>query len=396
MDYSKPVRDPFGAFSPSMREIGEEMTAVENTEIGAFSLGVEEEYFLIDSVTGEVAHEVPESLFEEASAATEGRIEHELLRSQAETVTRPCTSLRQIRSELRFTRSVLSSVSARHGLAIAAAGTHPTAAWRGAVNNTDERYERVMGDLQMIGERNMLCGMHVHVALPDPDRRVEVMRRVLPFLPLFIALATSSPFWTSRATGLKGYRLAAYDELPRTGLPELFDGVEDYDAYCAALIAADAIPDPSHLWWAIRPSLKFPTLELRAPDSCTRLDDAVAIAALYRTLIRHLYFDPRCNEDVGSLHRALAVENKWRAQRFGVQASFATLDGPQTVAEFLDKVIALTADDAKQLRCTTEIRHCRAIVATGTSADRQIEIFEKEGALLPVIRWIAETTSKVV
>ena len=379
-------------YDEAMRELSGE------AESGAFSLGVEEEYFLVDIATGQVSHDTPESLFKEASRRTEGRTEHEFLRAQAESVTRPCESLEQIRSELLFARRELSQVAARHGLAIAAAGTHPTAIWRGAASSDHERYDRVMNELQMIGERNMLCGMHVHVSLPDPNRRVEVMRRFLPFLPLFIALAASSPFWTSRLTGLKGYRLAAYNELPRTGLPELFQGPEDYQAYCAALVAAGAIPDASHLWWAIRPSHKFPTLELRAPDSCTRLDDAVAIAALYRALIRHLYLDPGCNQDVDAVARAVAVENKWRAQRYGVQGSFATKEGPLTVGQFLDKLIALTAEDAQALGCANEILHCRSIVAGGSSADRQIGIYRQAGgdespeALKKVVDWIVTET----
>lgn len=375
-------------YSEAIRELRDEGSA--------FSLGVEEEYFLVDAATGEVVFEAPESLFEEARAETEGRIEHEFLRAQAEAVTRPCTTLEQVRTELRFARKTLAEVAARHGIAIAAAGTHPTAAWRGAVYSDDERYDRVMSELQMIGERNMLCGMHVHVALPDPTRRVEVMRRFLPFLPLFIALAASSPFWMSRPTGLKGYRLAAYNELPRTGLPDLFYQAEDYDAYCAALIEAGAIPDPSHLWWAIRPSHKYPTLELRAPDTCTRLDDSVALAALYRALIRHLYLDPDCNADTDTVARAVAVENKWRAQRYGVQGSFATRDGPLSVADFLEQAITLVSEDAELLDCVDEIGHCRAIVARGSSADRQMEIYRQDG-LPAVIDWIvAETTAGVL
>ncbi len=385
-----------------MHELRDEIEAANNLDTGTFSLGVEEEYFLVDSETGRISNETPEALFEEAFAGTDGRIEHELLRSQAEAVTRPCSSLRQVLAELRFSRSVLSAVAAGHRLSLVASGTHPTARWRGAVHSDEERYDRVMTELQMIGERNMLCGMHVHVSLPDATRRIEVMRRILPYLPLFIALSTSSPFWYGRATGLKGYRLAAYDELPRTGLPELFQGMEDYDAYCMALAQAGAIPDPSHLWWAIRPSHKYPTLELRAPDVCTRIEDGVAIAALYRVLVRHLYNDPDCNADVDVVGRALAVENKWRAQRFGVQGSFATKDGPLTVSEFLDKAIVLTGEDAKLLGCTEEIAHCREIIQQGTSADAQLNIFQAESqtagegaAFAKVIGWLAETTKRV-
>ena len=402
MGYSDSIGRHLDVFSSSMQELRDEIEAADNADTGTFSLGVEEEYFLVDAETGQVSHDAPEALFEDAFAGTDGRIEHELLRSQAEAVTRPCSSLRQVRAELRFSRSVLSTVAARHGLALVAAGTHPTATWRGAVHSDEERYDRVMNELQMIGERNMLCGMHVHVSLPDPTRRIEVMRRILPYLPLFVALSTSSPFWYGRATGLKGYRLAAYDELPRTGLPELFADNDDYDAYVTALSQTGAIPDASHLWWAIRPSHKYPTLELRAPDSCTHIEDAVAIAALYRVLVRHLYNNPDCNADMDAVGRALAVENKWRAQRFGVQGSFATKEGPLTVGEFLDKAIALTEEDAKLLGCAAEISHCREIVAQGTSADAQLKIFQaenqaagEEAAFAKVVGWIAQNTSEV-
>ena len=215
-------------------------------------------------------------------------------------------------------------IAAEYGLAILAAGTHPTALWTAAVQTAEERYDVVMDDLQMIGQRDMLCGMHVHVELPDPDGSVDVMFRMLPYLPLFLALSTSSPFWQSRRTGLKGYRLAAYDELPRTGVPELFRTKKEFDAYIGALVRAGVMEDSSYVWWAIRPSLKHPTLELRAPDCCTLLDDSLAIAALYRTLARHLYRNPQRNEDLDAVGRAIVVENKWRAQRYGVHGTFVT------------------------------------------------------------------------
>lgn len=395
MGYNEAISAHLAAFSRTMRDLRDEIEAGERLESGSFSIGIEEEYFLVDAGTLEISVKTPEALFEEAFAATEGRVEREMLQAQAETVTRPCSSLSQARAELRFTRSVLSSVAGSHGLALLGAGTHPTATWRDTVQTEKDRYDKVMADLQMIGERNMLCGMHVHVSLPDPTRRVDVMRRIIPYLPLFIALSTSSPFWQGRATGLRGYRLAAYDELPRTGLPELFRDQGEFDAYCGALIQAGAIPDASHLWWTIRPSLKYPTLELRAADSCTRVEDALAIAALYRVLVRHLYLDPACNADIDPVWRAIAVENKWRAQRYGVHGTFATPDGPLTVAEFLDRAIALTEEDARLLGCAGEIAHCRKLVGQGTSADAQIALYQVDGRLDPVLAWLAETTRKV-
>ena len=265
--------------------------------------------------------------------------------------------------------------------------------------NVSTRYDAVMHDLQMIGQRDLLCGLHVHVALPDSDRRIDVMYRMLPYLPLLLALSTSSPFWQSRRTGLKGYRLAAYDELPRSGVPELLRTREDFDAYVAALVQAGVIEDSSFIWWAIRPSLDNPTLELRAPDSCTLVEDSIAIAALYRTLSRYLYVNRWRNSDLNAVSRALIVENKWRAQRYGVHGTFVTEGGALTVAEMLDQVIEETAADAAALGCAGEIDRCRAIAGAGTSADAQLAVFEAQGvgasreiALRAVADWVAAAT----
>ncbi len=270
--------------------------------------------------------------------------------------------------------------------------------WREAVQSPKDRYADVMDALQMIGQRNMLCGMHVHVEFPDPARRVDVMTRMLPYVPLFIALSASSPFWQGHATGLKGYRLAAYDELPRTGLPELFRNNAEYDAYVDAMVLSGAMQDASHLWWAVRPSLKYPTLELRAPDCCTRLDDSLALASLYRSLARFLYGHPEHNAEMDVVDRAIAVENKWRAQRYGAQGTFVSRSGAVTVGDMLAHLIELVAADAEALGCAGELDHCRSIIAEGTSADAQLRIFtenEHEGAdiaLQKVTRWIRDAT----
>jgi glutamate---cysteine ligase / carboxylate-amine ligase len=366
---------------------------------GAFTFGIEEEYFLVDAETGLVASEVPPAFFEAAKAATDGRCSTEFLQPQIEVITAPHVKTADARTELRHLRRTVAAVAAEHGLAILAAGTHPTASWRDAQQTVKERYDTVMNDLQMIGQRDLLCGLHVHVELPDPDERIDVMYRMLPYVPLFLALSTSSPFWQSRRTGLKGYRLAAYDELPRTGLPELFRTREEFDAYVAALVQAGVIADSSYIWWAIRPSLANPTLELRAPDSCTLVEDSIAIAALYRTLAHHLYVNRWRNCDLDAVQRAIIVENKWQAQRYGVHATFAHEEGALTVADMLERVISDTAADAAALGCAAELNRCRAIVGAGTSADAQLAVFEahkpgenREAALRAVTDWIVAAT----
>ncbi len=363
-----------------------------------FRFGIEEEYFLVDAQTKRIARRMPENFLMAANKATDGHVTGEFLQSQIEVATSPHTSLPNARSQLRGLRQIVASVAAEHGLAILAAGTHPTAIWGDALQTPKQRYDEVMNDLQMIGQRNMLCGMHVHVELPDPDERVDVMCRMLHYLPLFLALSTSSPFWQSRSTGLKGYRLAAYDELPRTGVPELFRTKEEFDAYIAAQVRSGVIADSSYVWWAIRPSLAHPTLELRAPDCCTLIDDAIAIAALYRTLVRHLYYNPWRNFGMTAVSRALVVENKWRAQRYGVHGTFVTEEGAVTVGEMLERVIEETAADAEAFGCAEEIGRCRAIVNAGTSADTQLAVFvahpkrSRKASLQAVTDWIAGAT----
>jgi carboxylate-amine ligase len=363
-----------------------------------FQFGIEEEYFLSDAETFDVPAETPDALFQTADFGMPGHIGREFLQAQIEVATEPHCVANDARIELRQLRLNAAAAAAEHGLSILACGTHPLAYWRESVQSPKDRYAKVMDDLQMIGQRNMLCGMHVHVEFPDPARRVDVMMRMLPYLPLFIALAASSPFWQGRATGLKGYRLAAYDELPRTGLPELFRTNAEYDAYVDAMVRSGAMQDASHLWWTIRPSLKYPTLELRAPDCCTRLDDAIAIAALYRVLARFLYAHTDHNAELNVVDRSIAVENKWRAQRYGAQGTFVTRSGGVAVGELLNRILDLVAADAEALNCAEQAEHCRSIIVEGTSADAQLRIFtenQHEGAeiaLHKVTRWIRDAT----
>jgi glutamate---cysteine ligase / carboxylate-amine ligase len=363
-----------------------------------YCFGIEEEYFLADENTFQAPSKTPEALFEALEERTESRAGRESLQAQLEVCTTPSASVAEARKELRHIRIASAEAARAHGLAILASGTHPLARWPEMSPSSSERYFKVMDSLRMIGRRNMLCGMHVHVELPDSGRRVDVMTRLIPYLPLFIALSASSPFWQFRETGLMSYRAAAYDELPRSGIPELFASEEDYQRYVSALTGAAAIDDASFIWWLVRPSLKYPTLELRAPDVCTRLDDAIAIACLYRALARHLFRMREKNLGLTAVDRAIAVENKWIAQRYGVHGTFAGRDRPKTVGELLDEVVEMTAEDAMALGCLAEIEHCRVIIAGGTSACRQLCVARErkhegsEAALKSVARWIAEET----
>lgn len=367
-----------------------------------YSFGVEEEYFVVDGETKSLRKKASPAFLAELKRTVGPIVTREMLQSQLEIATKPAHTMQEVYDEMKHLRRSIGTIAADHGLAYFAAGTHPTAAWSGGQQTQKIRYDGLMQDFQMLGERNLLCGMHVHVQLPDADRRIDVMRRMVPYIPLFIALSTSSPFWRSRSTGLMGYRLAAYDELPRTGLPELFESNAEYEAYMSALIETRVIQDSSYVWWTIRPSANHPTLELRAPDVCTRLDDAVALAALYRALARHLFNHPETNRDITSVDRAIAVENKWRAQRYGIHGSFVDRGERRAVpiAEELDRLIALLEEDIGELDCAAEIANARKIMSTGTSADMQIAVFReaeqrtgsRNKAFGAVKTWLTEAT----
>ena len=367
-----------------------------------YSLGMEEEYFLFDAKTRRAVRRANNKFLSHARKQLGNHVKTEMLQSQLEVATPPCTSMNEARGHLSHYRRTLGRLAAEHQLGLAAMGTFPLAFWPEQTVTRKARYGPIMDDLQMIGYRNMLCGMHVHVAVPDVDTRINLVMRLTPYLPLLLALSTSSPFWQGHATGLAGYRLAAYDELPRTGLPELFRTNEDYREYISALTWAKIIPDASYIWWAIRPSLNNPTIELRVADSCTRLDDSIAVAALFRCLVRALDRDRALNAGFDRVGRAITQENKWHAQRHGISATFVEpfSRSPLTLREWLDQVIDFIAADAAALGCAAEIKHLFAIAAHGTSADRQIEIFSKAKAagrrrltaLKEVVDWVAAET----
>jgi glutamate---cysteine ligase / carboxylate-amine ligase len=370
-----------------------------------YSVGIEEEFFVFDAGTRRAVRRTDKPFMARVRGALGDRVTTEMLQSQIEVVTPPCESTAEARAHLAGYRRTLCEAAAGRKLGLAAMGTFPLAFWPEQKMTPKERYGPIMDDLQMIGYRNMLCGMHVHVEVPDVSTRINLMMRLTPYLPLLLALSTSSPFWQGHPTGLCGYRLAAYDELPRTGLPELFRTNDDYNEFIAALVAAEIIPDASYIWWAMRPSLPNPTIELRVADSCTRLDDAVAIAALFRCLVRALDRNRGINAGFDRVGRAISTENKWRAQRYGIAATFVDpfSRAAMTAKSWLGQVHEFIAPDVAAFGCEAEIERLDAILAQGTSADRQIDIYGKASAagrrrltaLKDVIDWAAGETAAV-
>ncbi|MCB5175422.1 carboxylate-amine ligase [Microvirga lenta] len=369
---------------------------------GDYKFGIEEEYFVNDASKRDIARGRIKEFFEACREKLSEDIQPEMLEPQIEIATKPALDFADARSQLTTLRSSVGAIARDFNLSVMASGTHPVAIWSRVRANLQPRYGKVMHDLQMIGSRMILCGMHVHVEVPDLAARVDIMNRIQPYLPLLLALSTSSPFWQSQRTGLLGYRLAAYRELPRTGLPDLFDGAKDYQRYIDTLVEARAIENSSYVWWVIRPSLKHPTLELRVADSCTRVDDTLAIAALYRCLVRHLDRDPKLNAGQTGASRAINDENSWRAQRYGIHGSFVdeASRSAKPVRQILEETLDLVAEDAKALGCERELDLARWIVARGTSADQQLTLYTEalgrglssRDALSGVVDWLSAET----
>jgi glutamate---cysteine ligase / carboxylate-amine ligase len=371
----------------------------------SYTVGIEEEYFVSHARSFAPATRVPKELARAFLKLKYGNVTTEMMQAQIEVNTGACTTFDQAREQLASLRRMLHQTAGEHHYVISASGTHPMAIWHEQTLTKKARYRRMQDDLQIVGRRNVLCGLHVHVEVPEPERRVTLMLRSLPYLPLLLALSLSSPFWQGHLTGLKGYRLSAYDELPRTGFPPLFSSTQSYDDFIAALTVAKIIPDASHVWWCIRPALSYPTLELRIADSNPRLDDVLCVAAWFRCLIHRLCEDKRFGYVVTAEMLAIISENRWRVQRFGTEASIVdplTLE-TTNVANDLKKLADVLGEDADALGCRKEFERWPTVLSEGTAADRQIAIYDEAraagvsrmGALRQVMSWlVAETAAE--
>ena len=345
----------------------------------SFTVGIEEEYLLVDPATRDVVREPPNAMLGECEKRLGDLVRPEFLRSQIEVGTRVCRTVPEARSELVRLRGCVSDVAQSFGFAMIAASTHPFAQWQDQVHTNKARYNILARDMQAVARRLLICGMHVHVGIDDDELRIDLLNQVGYFLPYLLALSTSSPFWMGENTGLKSYRLSVFDELPRTGLPEPFSSYMEYSRHVDILVRAGLIDDATMLWWDVRPSVRYPTLEMRITDVCTRLDDAATIAALYVSVLRMLYRLGRDNQRWRQYAGMLVNENRWRAQRYGFGDGLVDFGKGKVVdyAKLLEELIDLVREDAGALGCIEDVERSREILARGTSADRQIEVFER-------------------
>ncbi len=339
-----------------------------------FTIGVEEEYLLVDKETRGLVIDPPESFLGDCEAECGSQVTTELLRSQVEIGTKVCANVQEARADLARLRSAIISVADRHGLAPIAASTHPFSRWAEQKHTEKDRYESLTSEMAGAARRMVICGMHVHVGIGDDNLRIDLMNQMSYFLPHLLALSCSSPFWEGRDTGLKSYRLTIFDALPRTGIPERFQSFAEYQRHVDILINAGMIEDSTKIWWDLRPSGRFPTLESRIMDVCTRLDDAVALAALLLCLLRMLYRLRLVNQRWREYTPMLIRENRWRAMRYSFDEGMIDFAKGELVpfSELLEEILELTAEDAAALGCEEEVAHVRDILSRGTSAHRQL------------------------
>lgn len=347
----------------------------------SLTLGIEEEYLLVDKISRDLVSDPPKELLSDCECALAqlgGQVSPEFMRSQIEVGTRVCRNIKEARADLARLRATIAECAARYGLAPIASSTHPFAEWDAQQHTDKERYHVIAADLQMIARRMLISGMHVHVGIEDEDLRIDIMNQASYFLPHLLALSTSSPFWRGRLTGLRSYRLSIFDELPRTGLPEFFTSHAEFERTVEVLVKAKLIEDGTKIWWDLRPSPRFPTLEMRITDICPLLDDGVAIAAIYQCICRMLYRLRRLNQRWRSYSPFLVMENRWRAQRYGGGNTMVDFGKSELVdfSDLLEEILELIREDADALDCLAEIEHSRMILQRGTSAERQIKVYE--------------------
>jgi carboxylate-amine ligase len=343
----------------------------------SFTVGIEEEYLLVDPETRDLVVDKGPAVVEECEALLRDHASPEFLRAQIEVQTEICNTIAEASANLTRLRGTVAEVATRHGVRPIAVATHPFAVWQDQRHTDKERYNELAQSMQVVARRLLICGLHVHVGIDDDELRIDLMNQVTYFLPHLLALSTSSPFWRGEQTGLMSYRMAVFDELPRTGLPEQFDSWGEYQRHIAMMVAAGLIDDASKIWWDVRPSAKFPTLEMRIADMCSRLDDAVCIAAIYLCVLRMLYRLRRDNQRWRRYANMLVNENRWRAQRYGLNDTLVDFGKGALVpyADLLEEILALIAEDAEFFGCTAEVQHARHILADGTSAHRQIAAY---------------------
>ncbi|HAF15244.1 MAG TPA: carboxylate-amine ligase [Blastocatellia bacterium] len=362
-----------------------------------FTLGIEEEFQIVDPQTRELRSHVSEFL-EEGKMILGEQIKPEMIQSMVEVGTGICKNIQEARADITRLRSIISGLAAKTGLVIVAASTHPFSRWQDQKIYDDERYELLVEELQSVARSLLIFGLHVHVGVAEPERRIHIMNAARYFLPHVLALTTSSPFWMGQNTGLKSYRTEVFKKFPRTDIPDHFDSYSNFQRYVDLLVKTGCINDGKKIWWDLRPHPVFPTLEFRVCDIPTRVDDTVAIAALFQAIVAKLTKLIEKNLGFRLYRRMLIQENKWRAVRWGLDGKMIDF-GKQKEVPTRDLILELldfVDDVVDELGSRKEIEHIHTILERRTSAEEQLRVFNETRDLNAVVDRLIELTMENV
>src|SRR5215216_5256622 len=363
-----------------------------------FTLGIEEEFQIIDPESRELRSHITE-MIEEGRMILGEQVKPEMHQSMIEIGTGICNNIQEARADLVKLRRTVSTLAESKGLRIAAASTHPFSNWRDQKITPDQHYESLINEMQMLAQSLLIFGMHVHVGIDDREAQIHLMNAARYFLPHVLALSTSSPFWMGFDTGLKSYRSEIFKKFPRTDIPDYFSSYSEYQNYVTLLLKTGCIDRPKKIWWDIRPHPDFPTLEIRICDLPSKVDEVIALTALIQAVIAKLYKLYRKNMGFRLYRRALIQENKWRAVRWGLNGKLIDF-GKQTevpVRDLIYELLEFVDDVVDELGSRKELEYIHTIMETGTSADRQLKKFEETGDLKAVVdQLISETMEGVV
>jgi glutamate---cysteine ligase / carboxylate-amine ligase len=358
-----------------------------------FTLGVEEEFQIIDPATWELRSHVSELMAASTPSLGE-QIKREMHQSIVEVGTSICADVHELREQMYRLRSELTGSAERIGLCVAAAGTHPTANWVDQVISPGERYQNIVEELQQLARSLLIFGLHVHVAMPDRQSTIDIMNAARYFLPHLLALSTSSPFWMGRDTGLKSYRTAIFRRFPRTGVPDHFGSWSEYDNYLNLLVDLHCVDDGKRIWWDLRPHPTFGTLEFRVCDVPTKVEETIALAALVQAIVVKLYTLYTKNMGFRLYRRTLIEENKWRAARWGIDGKLIDFGKRAEVPmrELALELLEFVDDVVDDLGSRREVEYVHAILENGTSADRQLRVYKDSGDLAAVVEHLVSET----
>ncbi|HEY2542086.1 MAG TPA: glutamate--cysteine ligase [Gaiellaceae bacterium] len=362
----------------------------------AYTLGVEEEYMLLDGTTFDLVQHIDTVLAAVAGHELERRINAELMQSVLEIATPVCHTAADVAAQLQKLRSYVSEVARERGMRVGSAGTHPFSLFERQRITAKDRYRALVDQLQYIARRELIFGMHVHVAVDDPEKAIQVVNALIGHLAELVALSASSPFWRGEATGLHSSRHMVFAAFPRSGPPPRFRDYADYAEVVGQLERTGCIADYTHIWWDIRLHPRLGTIEIRICDAVTRLDDVVAITAFCQALVKHYSERFDAGEEIPSFHRILTTENKWLAARYGLEAPVMDLHtgrrNRMPVAQAIRRTVRMIEPHARELGSDSELAGIEEIVRRGSSADQQLRVFNANRDIVEVVRAIAEET----